>query len=527
MRLKAYQLYDQAVALQPASSGGNWAKDHALISANHDLPGAAVQGWQLLCPLAFEATWNGGPNAADIEIRLAEEAATQPAFVQSNLGEGLLTFYPGYQFKTEEEHLLWVRGPVNAPKAGLSPLERLVDASLLPCTVTVYWQFTRPHQTIRFAAGEPFATLLLYPKTALQPVHVEMRQADAGEQDYAQAFQQLIDTPALHDLFLRLGATPAAPRLSDGQTAPSTGVARSTNPLPDGCFDTIDGRLDLGQFDPAFFLRDRLIGKPQEDYLRRYGEINRRMFYVLDALKLAYLETPKVACTAIKMVLAHASGISFERGEGFEYLLHIHPQWHREAGRLNRAQSGYYRFSFVRNPFDRLVSCYRQKILFTPTAKTRSPHFHGYFFAIPPNISFADFVERVSQIPDALADAHFKSQHTMLYSGDELQVDYLGKFEQLEADWRPIAERYRLDPVLEPANVSKTKPGCPRDYRLYYTEPLARLVYERYRKDVHLFGYEEEYEQLLAFVRQQRQNDLPAVCEWEQHKEKESGRHEN
>jgi len=38
---------------------------------------------------------------------------------------------------------------------------------LLPCTSAIDWQFTRPHQTIRFAAGEPFATLLLYPKTGL------------------------------------------------------------------------------------------------------------------------------------------------------------------------------------------------------------------------------------------------------------------------------------------------------------------------------------------------------------------------
>ena len=102
--------------------------------------------------------------------------------MQSQLGEGLLTFYPGYQFKTEEDYELWVRGPINAPKDGLYALESVVDAALLPCTVTIEWQFTRPEQTIRFAAGEPFATLLLYPKSGLDNVTVEVvrREDDAA-----------------------------------------------------------------------------------------------------------------------------------------------------------------------------------------------------------------------------------------------------------------------------------------------------------------------------------------------------------
>jgi hypothetical protein len=193
---------------------------------------------------------------------------------------------------------------------------------------------------------------------------------------------------------------------------------------------------------------------------------------------------------------------------------------------LNRIKTSSTRFSFVRNPFDRLVSCYRGKIIFARTPKTRTPLYHDYFFALPVNISFADFAQRVSRIPDALADSHFKSQYALLYSGEELQVDYVGKFEQLDRDWQPIAEKYQLDPLLSHANVSKNKPGCQSDYRLYYTEALVKLVYERYRKDVHLFGYEEEYKQLLAFVREHPQNAAPGFSEWERDKEKERRHHE-
>jgi chondroitin 4-sulfotransferase 11 len=218
-------------------------------------------------------------------------------------------------------------------------------------------------------------------------------------------------------------------------------------------------------------------------------------------LKLVYLSVPKAACTAIKLALAKAIGIVFEPDQDIEYIVHFHPKWHREGGRLTQAQSGYYRFSFVRDPFDRLVSCYRSKIFFKQTAKTVTPLYASYYFSLPVNISFADFVQRVVRIPDSLADSHFKSQYAMLYHGEELQVDTVGRFEHLDEDWKPIAARYNLDPTLAQSNVSKNKPGCHNDYRLYYTEPLARLVYERYRKDVQVFGYEKDYEALLEFVR--------------------------
>ena len=123
------------------------------------------------------------------------------------------------------------------------------------------------------------------------------------------------------------------------------------------------------------------------------------------------------------------------------------------------------------------------------------------FFSLPTYIGFADFAEWVGKIPDPLADNHFKSQYALLYDEGQALVDYVGKYEQLDKDWQLIAAKHTLDPQLEYSNSSKKNPGCHEDYRLYYTEPLVQLVYERYRKDVEMFGYERDYEQLLEFVR--------------------------
>jgi hypothetical protein len=185
MKITAYPLYGPAATLQPSPGG---------------------RGWDFLCPCAFEAVWHGGPGAEDVEIRLAEGAPGEVGLVQSVEGAGLLTFYPGYQCKTEAEHALWVRGPINASKDGAAPLESVIDTSLLPGTVIHHWRLTRPGQTIRFEAGEPFCTILPYPKAGLDEVTVEVMPLAGDVADYERALESLAESQALDSVFARLGA---------------------------------------------------------------------------------------------------------------------------------------------------------------------------------------------------------------------------------------------------------------------------------------------------------------------------------
>lgn len=260
--------------------------------------------------------------------------------------------------------------------------------------------------------------------------------------------------------------------------------------------------LSMYQFEPGFFFPHRLNPAWIQENLKHHGEVYPRQFYILDAQKLVYLSVPKAACSSIKAALAKACGIVVTPEDS----VHSHPKWHIQAGRLNAAQSAYFKFSFVRNPFDRLVSCYRQKIIFVPSPEHPTPLYEYYFFSLPAHISFADFAERVAKIPDPLADSHFKSQYALLYSEDRLQVDYVGKMENIDNEWRKIADKYQLDPNIIQSNVTKNRQGCHSDYRLYYTESLAKLVYERYRQDVEIFAYERDYEQLLEFIRRREQS---------------------
>ena len=268
MNVNAYRLYEQAAVLQPAALRPA-VNSHVAHTDEAALARASQQGWVLLCPQGFTATWNGGPRAEDITIQMeganaSAETAGPPAFVQSQQGDGVLTFYPGYQFKTEQGAVLWLRGPINAPKDGVMPSENLIDAPFLPVTATLDWQFTAPQQTIRFAAGEPFATLLLYPKGNLEPLQVEVVQPETDEQAYVQRFQQLIDTPAVNDLFLRLGATPAAPTeltvtgTNRPQPVRKSWAAQLVNPPGVSCICPTYGRVEL--------LEEAIYSFLQQDY---------------------------------------------------------------------------------------------------------------------------------------------------------------------------------------------------------------------------------------------------------------------
>ena len=197
MKIKAYQLHNQAAPLAPAPGERAWAAGAAL--GDLDLSAANSIGWELRCPYGFEASWNGGPRPEDIHIQLDAPEAGTPPFVRSLLGGGRLSFYPGYQIQTEEETSLWVRGPVNAPKDGLAALEQILDASLLPVTITACWQFTRAGQAVRFAAGEPFAVLLPYPQHLLEQFEAEQLGPEQTPEAYAQEFQQHILAPAVLD----------------------------------------------------------------------------------------------------------------------------------------------------------------------------------------------------------------------------------------------------------------------------------------------------------------------------------------
>lgn len=212
---------------------------------------------------------------------------------------------------------------------------------------------------------------------------------------------------------------------------------------------------------------------------------------LVEASRAVYVEVPKVACSSIKIVLADWLGVDLEAVGGDPHRARFPQPGPRRAG--PKLYPALFSFAFVRNPWDRLVSCYRDKVLGeTPDFTTFHPgrgvaYCLARFDAFRPGMSFGEFVEAVTAIPDDEADEHFRSQHTFLTNHDgQIAVDFVGRFERLDKDFAVV--RRRLGFAWTPLpRIQATRTRV--DYVQYYDSDTRAAVARRYAKDMQLFGY--------------------------------------
>jgi chondroitin 4-sulfotransferase 11 len=205
-----------------------------------------------------------------------------------------------------------------------------------------------------------------------------------------------------------------------------------------------------------------------------------------------YIDLAKVASSSLKATFAAVLGLDLDTVGGDPHELEFpRPP---EASRVGeRLYPGLYTFAFVRNPWDRLLSCYRDKIEgqvegFTRFSESGVARCLARFDAFSANMSFEEFVHAVALIPDADADEHFRSQHKYLTNvRGEIAVDFVGRYENLESDFRHIAERMGL-----PTGISLPRlQANPRlvHYADYYTVATRDVVATRFAQDIALFSY--------------------------------------
>ncbi len=175
----------------------------------------------------------------------------------------------------------------------------------------------------------------------------------------------------------------------------------------------------------------------------------------------------------------------------------------KEEGYRNRKATldevnSYFIFTFVRNPFTRLVSFFQNMYKYQNRRSYLSNRPRNIFFWFLKISSFNDLIYKISKIPDFHADRHFIPGYVRIDTARDLgiKVDFIGKFETFEQDFEKIRERFNLLP-LEHHNQSS---GAHEDWRDYYTPQTAKMVYQRYRRDFEMFGYEDEYPKLLDYL---------------------------
>jgi hypothetical protein len=174
-KLVAYVLDGHAFHIRPAPLERDWMDQTHQRFAYRCLPLniANAHGWELLTPSGFTARWNGLPAKDAVEV--IPDRAGETALGVGHFGHGILTFHVSCIFRTEPGADLFVTGPLNRPKDGISALTGIVETDWSNYSFTMNWLFTRPYAEVHFDAGEPFAHVFPVQRGALEQIVPEMR----------------------------------------------------------------------------------------------------------------------------------------------------------------------------------------------------------------------------------------------------------------------------------------------------------------------------------------------------------------
>jgi hypothetical protein len=155
-----------------------------------------------------------------------------------------------------------------------------------------------------------------------------------------------------------------------------------------------------------------------------------------------------------------------------------------EAARANsvfyspRLYADYFKFAFVRNPWDRLVSCWVDKVV-----ANKGRRFNFSEARYNDMLKFENFVEFVSSLNVKDCDRHLRLQCEIV---DLNNIDYLGRLETFETDFREICRRLQIAcEAIDSRNVFPRK-----HYREYFTDELREKVAKIYQRDIQVFGYQ-------------------------------------
>jgi len=199
------------------------------------------------------------------------------------------------------------------------------------------------------------------------------------------------------------------------------------------------------------------------------------VYYLFDETESIFIHIPKAGgISTIKSLYG-------EDANGFG-----HPTYERFLRMYGKKSfNEYFKFTFVRNPWDRLLSAYNF------LKKGGMNHMDQQFCddVLSSYDTFEQFVMEWVDRENVEGWVHFIPQYHYVYDKNKnLVIDFVGCFEQFEADFESIREKLGTGIPLK--HLNKTKDKKENNYRDAYTQEMTEKVAEVYKEDIELFGYE-------------------------------------
>lgn len=181
-----------------------------------------------------------------------------------------------------------------------------------------------------------------------------------------------------------------------------------------------------------------------------------------------FIHVPKTAGTSIAMALF---------GEGSRHV----PYFEFERANAKKFRR-FFKFAFVRNPWDRLVSTYsflRRGGMGGQDARWSERN-------MPQYPDFGSFVRGWLNEQNIWSWVHFFPQSHFVMSADGVvMVDFIGRYERIDQDFEYVARRLGLEVQLPVMNKSNHL-----DFKSCYDDETREIVRRVYARDIEAFGYQ-------------------------------------
>lgn len=138
---------------------------------------------------------------------------------------------------------------------------------------------------------------------------------------------------------------------------------------------------------------------------------------------------------------------------------------------LEKEWNSYFKFCFVRNPFEKVVSDY----IYT-TRNGRG------------DVSFHNFVKMIKKRNEKKSIVHPRIKSWDIISTERgLEMDYVGRYERIKEDAEQIFKKIGIN--FEDEKFPYTKNIKDYDYRDYYGEEEKNIVSNLFKEEIEYFGY--------------------------------------
>jgi Sulfotransferase family len=205
--------------------------------------------------------------------------------------------------------------------------------------------------------------------------------------------------------------------------------------------------------------------------------------------KCIFVEVPKTASSSIRAILGKAWKPHLNL---WQIKNQMETHWTRYGGRKNRILASlylllpeerrreigrkqfetYFKFGFVRNPWDRVVSLYERN--------------EG--LQLKDKMTFEQFVDWIKYSSSTCihSSPHRYQLDWFVDPHGNLLADFIGRFEKLEEDWIFVAQKLG---ITEKLPHRRANPRA-RHYTEYYTPRTRDVIATRFKVDIDQFGYE-------------------------------------